>query len=231
MSSNFLFLFLSILCSLPVFGVDTASKIPKNDWVHITTRDKIEVFSKKNIDSPIRSLRAQGLINSKIDDIIAILRNVEGARDWIPNLVERSYVQNISDREAILYDVSDLPWPVTDRDMVVHHKIFLAEDKESLILQFKSVDHPDKPLHSEYIRAILIDGSIDFIPRGDKTFVRITLKVDPMGNIPKFVVNLVQVNMPYDFLSSLNRYASKTTLKPPAGIQELIDQLVRGGKD
>lgn len=197
------------------------------EWVHITTRDKIDVFSKINPDSPIRSLRAQGLINGKIEDIIAILRNVEGAKDWIPNLVERSYVDNISDREAILYDVSDLPWPVTDRDMVVHHKIYLADDKKSLILRFKSVDHPAKQSNEKYIRAILLDGSIDFIPKGDKTFVRVTLQVDPMGKIPKFVVNLVQVNMPYQFLMSLNQYASKTILKPPLGIQKIIDQLLR----
>lgn len=166
------------------------------------------------------------MIDGKIADIVAILRNVEGAKNWVPNLVERSYVENISDREAVLYDVSDLPWPVTDREMVVHHKLSMGDDNKSLVLNFKSVSHPNKPKNEKYVRAIIYKGQIDFIPKGDKTFVRITIQVDPMGVIPKFVVNLVQVNMPYEFLMALNKYASKTHLKPLPGLQVMLDQLV-----
>lgn len=197
------------------------------DWFHVSTRDGIEIFAKKNSDSPIRSLRAEGIVNGKIEDLVAILRNVEGTKDWVPNLIERSYVKNISDEEAILYDVSDLPWPVTDRDMVVHHKLSISDDRKSLVLNFKSVDHPDKPLSKDFVRAVITQGQLLFTPKGNKTFVRLTIQVDPKGSIPKFVVNLVQVDMPYDFLMALNRYASKTHLEPLPGIQSMIDKLER----
>ena len=195
--------------------------------MHITTRDGIKLYSKSTAKSDIRSLRAEGIIRGKIDDIVAILRNVESVKDWVPNLVERTYVENYSDQEAILYDVSDLPWPVTDREMVVHHKLSMGEDNKSLVLNFKSVDHPNKKKDSRYIRAIIHKGRLDFFPKGEKTFVRLTIKVDPMGKIPKFVVNLVQVNMPYDFLMALDKYASKTQLIPLPGLKKMLEKLDR----
>lgn len=197
------------------------------DWMHISTRDGVDIYAKKERNTPIRWLRAEGIVNGRIEDLVAILRNVEGAKDWVPNLIERSYVENISDLEAVLYDVSDLPWPVKDRDMVLHHKLTMSEDKKSLILNFESVEHPKKSKSDKYVRAKVTDGKLIFTPKGNKTAVQLTLLVDPRGTIPIWVVNLVQVDMPYDFIMSLNRYASKTQLDPLPGIQAMIDQLDR----
>ena len=120
-----------------------------------------------------------------------------------------------------------MPWPLKDRDSVVHYKLSMSKDKKSLVLNFKSVDHSKMPLADNRVRAIITYGILEFSPRGDKTFARLTMLVDPMGKIPKWAVNLVQVRFPYDFLMSLNEYAPKTQLKPLPKIQKMIDQLIR----
>lgn len=220
MNSNYLKLIYCFFTLYPLFGFGEG-------WVHITTKNDIDIYSKLLPNSPIKALRAEGLVNGRIEDIVAILRDVASAKEWVPNLVDRSYVQNISDTEAVLYDVNDLPWPVTDRDSVVHHKLSISEDQKSLILNFNSTEHENAPKGKKYIRAIISKGEIVFTPKANKTYVRVTILVDPMGEIPKFVVNLVQVNMPYDFIKSLDKYASKTHLKPLPGLQNLIDLLRR----
>ncbi|MAX66841.1 MAG: START domain-containing protein [Bacteriovoracaceae bacterium] len=200
----------------------------EENWVHLTRKNDIDVYSKKVKTSPIKFLRAQGIIQSSIENIVAILRNVENAVNWVPNLGERSYVKNISDTEAILYDISKMPWPVTDRDMVVHHKLSLSPDKKSLILSFHSVENELKPIQEGFVRAKIHRGKIIFTPKTkNTTYVSLTILVDPMGDIPKWVVNLLQVKLPYEFLMSLNKFAAKTSFKPVTGIQELLDQLIR----
>ncbi len=195
------------------------------DWIHITKRDGIDIYSRNTKNSPIKSLRAEGVIKSSINQITAILRDVPTAMDWVPNLHHRSYVKNISDTEAVLYDVTNLPWPVKDRDMVVHHRLVLSPDQKYLILKFNSVEN-EKPYDENYVRAHIQEGEIHFRPvQNNHTFVKVFMLVDPMGKIPKWVVNLLQVKMPYEFIMALDKSAINTKLRPLPGIQNLINSI------
>lgn len=219
---QFLSLLLLFLLSHPVHSLDL-----KSGWEKISEKDGIKVYTKSTKDSPIQYLRAKGVVSARVENICAILRNVETATDWTPNLIERSYVKNISDTEAILYDVSNMPWPVTDREMILHHKLRATEDLDWLILDFKSVDNPKAKRNKDYIRAKIEFGQIKFKPveEGKKTYVEMIVLVDPMGSIPVWVVNLLQVSIPYDFIMSLNRFAEKTDIKPLPGVMDLITQV------
>lgn len=216
-----------ILFSFAVFAKDP--KLEKQGWVHITRKDRIDVYTKEAKESEIQYLRAVGTVTASVEKICAIMRNVEHASEWTPNLIERSYVENISDTEAILYDVTDMPWPVKDREMVLHHQLGLTDDKKFLVLNFKSVDRADAKRNEDFVRAKVVFGEIKFRPSedGKETQIEMKILVDPMGAIPKWLVNLLQVSIPYDFLMSLNEYAEKTEFKPLPGVQVMIDNLAR----
>lgn len=215
---------LLILISFQVYASEEQGK-----WIRITKKDGIEIFTKQTSESPIQYLRAKGKVSAKVENICAIMRNVEHATDWTPNLVERSYVKNISDTEAILYDVSDMPWPVKDREMVLYHELSITDDKEFLVLNFKSIDEPSAKRDQDMVRAKVHHGEIRFKPvdGGSRTFIEMIILVDPKGSLPIWLVNLLQVSIPHDFLMALNQYAEKTEFKPLPGVQSLIDQLVR----
>jgi hypothetical protein len=223
-SKYFYLIFLFSLLNFQCFGDDS---LYGNDWKHVTRKGGINIYSKKMKGIPVKSLKAIGIIDAKIDNVVTILRDVRSASKWLPGLIERSYVENISDSEAILYDVNEMPWPVKNRDVVVHHKLELSEDYKSLILKFKSVTSGKKRVNSRNVRARFHIGEIKFTPTtNNKTRLELTLLVDPMGNIPKWVVNILQISMPYDFLEALNKFASKTEITPLPGIQKLLNQLI-----
>ena len=194
-------------------------------WELVSHKEGIEIYSRSSKESVIKSLKALGVVDAPIGQVTAILRNVESASKWIPSLSERSYVENISDVEAILYDVNKMPWPVNDRELVVHHKLSLSTNKKYLVLKFKSVEHPKKKVQKDRVRAKFHHGSIKFIPMGEKTKIELQLLVDPMGSIPKWLVNILQISMPFEFIDSLNKFAKKENLKPLPGIQALINEL------
>ena len=55
--------------------------------------------------------------------------------------------------------------------------------------------------------------------------MKMVILVDPNGAIPKFLVNLIQVKLPFEFLDALNKFADNTDKKPLPGVQALVDQL------
>ena len=214
------------LCIINVNFAYSKDDFADTGWIKKMSKNNITIYAKDSKKSPIKSLKAVGIINSKIKNIVSILRDVDTATKWLPNLNERSYIQNISDIEAILYDVNAMPWPVADRELVVHHKLKISEDKRSLILNFISTDKTSKKKNINRVRAKILFGTMKFIPMGDKTKMIMTMLVDPKGKIPVWAINLLQVQMPYDFMMALNKYAAKSKLAPLPGIQKLIDQLV-----
>ena len=199
-------------------------------WEKTLEKDGITVFKKDSENSDIQSLKAYGIIHAPVEKITSILRDVDNALKWVPNLKVRKVVEDVSDTEAILYDVTDMPWPITDRDTVVHHKLTLMENKKGVILNFTSASDKLKDKTSKHVRAKIHRGYIKFIPNGKDTFVEMSILVDPRGSIPSWAVNIVQVSMPYDFLSALEKFAGKHSLPTPEGIQSLINQIDRSNK-
>lgn len=208
-------------------STNKATSKVSDGWLVIAVKDGFTIYTKKSKKSKIRSMRIQGVVNAKINKITSILRDVPSAKSWVPNLINRSYVDQVSDTEVILYDITDMPWPVTDRDMVVHHKLKLSDDKKSIVLYFKSIVDKRMGASSDYVRAKIHYGTVEFSPiKNEKTKVEMIMLVDPMGAIPTWAVNVLQVSMPYDFLMSLNKFAMGTKVIPLPGVQRLLDELV-----
>lgn len=204
--------------------VFSSTALAKN-WEKTLEKDGIIVYKKSSEKSDIQSLKAKGVINASVAKITTLLRDVDNSTKWVPNLQKRTVVKNISDTEAILYDVTDMPWPMTDRDTVVHHKLELSEDKKSVILNFKSTSNKVFEKSKDFVRAKIYTGYIKFIPQGEKTLVEMSILVDPKGNIPSWAVNIVQVSMPFDFIKAIDSLAGKHTLPTPKGIKNLLAQI------
>lgn len=209
---------LTLLVSFNVFG---------QEWEKTLEKDGITVYKKDSRESDIQSLKAQGIVRASVEQITTLLRDVDNSTKWVPNLLTRKVVENISDTEAILYDVTDMPWPITDRDTVVHHKLFLAENKLSLILKFESASNRLREKSDDHVRAKIQTGYLKFVPQGEHSLVEMFILVDPKGSIPSWAVNIVQVSMPYDFLRALDKFAGKHKLVTPPGIKKLVSQVIR----
>lgn len=211
-------IFMLLFISLPVLA--------KGDgWKKALSKKGITVYTKASKGSSIQSLKAVGDIDASIYKITTILRDVKSATKWVPNLKKRKYIENISDTEATLYEVSIMPWPLVNRDTATHYKLTLTEDKRSALLKFSAISNKIKKKVSGLIRAKIKFGEILFTPLGEKTRVEMTILVDPKGAIPSWAVNWVNVSMPYDFLHSLNKFAAKSPLETPKGLKLLLDQI------
>ena len=196
----------AMLIPLP-FQLEASDKFfqSKGSWVPISEKEGIKVFKMELSNSPLLALKAHGTIKASIESLLYIFRDVKGSLEWAPRLEERKILKNISESEAIVYEVRKLPWPCLRRDLILHNKLHFDKNKKALVLVTKSVtDFPNDPKPEDMVRAHLSHSAITMKPISDKeTNVEVTIHVDPRGQIPSWIVNLIQKNWPYRFIKGM----------------------------
>lgn len=217
------FIFL-LLCS-NVYCNELNKHFRADGWEKVYNKDGVLVHSQKAKDSVIVGFKAESVLNASLENVLQVLRDVEGTARWAPNMVEKRTIENISDVKAITYNNNDLPWPATDRDMVLVNELRLDRLNKVLVVDTHSVVHKDYPKFDNAVRADMPYGTLEFRRKDKKAWVRMTILVDPKGSIPIWLVNMLQKMLPLQFLKALEKEAQ---LKKPAnlpGVQKLLEEL------
>lgn len=217
---------LTLLC-LPSFSLSYKDRpFDNSDWHKIYEKHNITVYSHKPKNSALVVFKAVGVLGAPLSPILGNLREVEKTVEWAPNMTSKTLLKNFSDVEAITYNDNDLPWPATDRDLVLTNKLFLDEEEAYLIVETRSVDFPQAPSNKNRVRAVIEYGTMAFRPVDEKsTWVELIILVDPKGSIPKWLVNIMQQKMPYEFLKALEKRANEFAPEQLPGIADLEKKL------
>lgn len=220
-----------ILLTLPAAGLAADDPpgeycVILNNWKSIYTEDGITVYSQKVPDSEIVALKAIGILKAPMDQVVEVLRKVETSKEWVPHVEKKFEVQDFSDTESITYSVNMLPWPFTDRSLLLYNKLRLDKEKNHLVIDIQSVE-PDKiPIKEDNVRATMHCGQMIIRPAGNaQTDMQLVIFVDPRGNIPAWLVNMSQKRLPYDFLKALEKKAGGTDFELRPTFKEMFNQL------
>jgi hypothetical protein len=199
----------------------------QNNWKKLFSKNGITVYSQKSPESDVVALKASGILKAPMDQVLEVLRKVEIAKEWIPDVDTKITIKDFSDLEAITYSVNILPWPFADRSLVLHNKLRLDREKKYLVIDIHSVDFETNPVKEDHVRANMYCGQTLLRPvaKGE-TEIELILFVDPRGHIPTWLVNMAQKSMPYNFLRALEEKAGQTNyeLRPP--FKKMLDQLL-----
>ena len=217
---------LILIFSQNVQADELAKHFSPEGWKKVYNEDGVLVHSQKAHNSKIVGFKAEAVLNATLENVLQVLRDVEGTVGWAPNLVEKKTITNDSDVKAITYNNNDLPWPAADRDMVLINELRLDRENKLLVVDTHSVEHSDYPEMDNAVRALMPYGTLEFKRvEGSKAWVRMTILVDPRGAIPVWLVNMLQKRLPLQFLKALEK---ESQLKKPEnlpGVKKLISEL------
>lgn len=213
--------------SLPADDLPEQYCLVLNRWKYIYNRNGITVYSQRLPDSDIAALKAVGTLDAPIDQVMEVLRNVEISKEWVPHINQKYAVQEFSDTENITYSVNVLPWPFSDRSLLLHNKLSLDKEKKSIVIDVRSVDPAIKPIKEDNVRANVYCGQMILQPAGQaQTNIQIVTFLDPKGYIPAWLVNLIQKTLPYDFFKALEKRAGQTHYQLRPAFAEMLEQLL-----
>lgn len=158
------------------------------DWIPKGVKDGVKVFYRKKTD--IYELKLVTSVQTTLSGIIQLFHEVENYPLWGYKVKDSRLLKRISETEIIYYTKIDFPWPLDDRDVILHSK--LEQDPFTKRVTSISTALPDYlPAYNGVVRMRDANTKWVLVPgTGGWLYIEYYLHSDPGGSIPDWAVNL-----------------------------------------
>ncbi|HXU68750.1 MAG TPA: SDR family NAD(P)-dependent oxidoreductase [Polyangia bacterium] len=183
------------------------AETPKADgaWETIKKADGILVERHVVAGSSLKEFRGSATVAAPVSAILAVFSDVPRATEWMDSCNGSHEVEDISDREKVVYNRTHAPWPVADRDAVLHNIARFDEAGRKVELDFWTVEDGKEPAKKGVVRMPFLRGHWILWPSTDGASTRVEYQVhaNPGGSLPDWLVNYVSRDLPYKTIDGL----------------------------
>jgi len=187
-----------VLCSGFVFSVTG-----QYNWKLSKDKDGIRIYQSDVKYSNYKSIKVECTLEGSYDKLMAVLNNVSGHKDWVYHSKTSYMIKRVNPHELYYYTEASLPWPMSNRDAVVHLKM----DRDSLnrFLNIRSVSVPDYIAEkSGKVRVTKSTVSWNVTMPTTKTISIIYIfEAEPGGSLPAWVANMFVDKGPFETFKKL----------------------------
>ena len=189
-----------------ILNAEANIDIPTGNWVLEKDKDNIKVWTKETETSNIKSFKAVTIISASVAQMAAVLNDVEAYPKWMADLESTEILNEISENECYYYFEVDAPWPVSNRDNVVHFELTYNNDNSGFKVDVTGMaDYIEEKQDIVRIPKSIGTWQITSISE-EKTEVVFEYAADPGGKLPAWAINLFIVDGPFKTLSNLREY-------------------------
>ncbi len=187
--------------------VTSSASVGEDQWRLDRGRDGVEVSTRAVEGWSIREIRATTRIPARLSAIVAVLCDVDATAELNDMVAEAKIVQRDSDTRYRIYQAMEMPWPISNRDIVNQRQI--VQDASSLTVTITDVAIADgMPPRPGFVRMLKSRQVWTLTPNaGAGVLTELRVLTDPAGPIPASIVNAMAVDAPLDTLIALRRLA------------------------
>ena len=172
-------------------------------------------------DSPLFAFRGEGVFDVEIERLISVLRNPSIAVEWVDLMTEHTVLKQVDPNTNLIYESYGLPWPISDRDYLMHEQYNYDDETKVFTIRYKSVEDGLKPVQDNHVRAMAYRTFWRLtMLESAKTRVEVEVFTDPKGTLPAWLINLIQKDWPWKTIDGLVKRAQKADVEPD---QEALD--------
>tara|TARA_B100000029_G_scaffold516081_1_gene626768 strand:+ start:4572 stop:5243 length:672 start_codon:yes stop_codon:yes gene_type:complete len=198
-----------LLLIISTGGVALSDQID-TEWSKVSSDEGITIFSKVQSGRLMPLLRAIGQIEGSLFHVMAVILDNESSSEWVPNCTESHKIQDLDHGGALVYSVTNSPWPVADRDSIVetHRAIIQRGSKYKISMQARPNVIPvvKGRVRIPYSEIYFLLEKVD-----DKTTkVEYGLDVDPGGMLPDWLIRSTIDNTLKATIRGLERQVART---------------------
>jgi len=176
-------------------------------WDFVKEKDGIKIYTRIEPNNSLKSFKGEAIFHAPAEKVCAMLGNAKNTDWWdkgISDIKELAYEEN---KFVQYYLVYNMPWPLTNRDLVAETRIKTdpVTDDRSFTAKPLADVVPEKS-NLVRIRNYRQTWTVQPMDKGD---VHVTLEgfIDPGGNIPAWFYNLVIAETPWRAIHSLRERA------------------------
>jgi len=203
----------SVLIAVIIALMCPETLLAQTPWVKIREKNGI-VLSKRSVpDSPISEFKGETIIDARLEVVEAVLRDIPAYAEFMYNCREGRLIKAYTKDDLIILNVTDMPWPLADRDVVV--RSIVSKDFQhgvfSVVLQ--GLPEPESsrycPVRKDRVRMHDLQGIfiIEIVDR-EHTRMSYIVHADPVG-IPSTLTNFFSDDNPYGTLTGIKRMVQK----------------------
>jgi len=188
-----------------IFFVSAISKAPgQYNWKLSKEKDGIKVYLAENPKSKFKNIKVECTLQGTFDKLIAILTDIEHLKDWVYNTKISYLVKKISPYDLYYYTETHIPWPMSNRDVVVHLKIM--KDSLQRFIRITSISE-NRFIPEKEDKVRIVYSHVNWyvtMPTVKTISVIYTFEADPGGSLPAWVVNSFADKGPYESFKKLS---------------------------
>jgi len=111
--------------------------------------------------------RGEMTLETSVHSCIAILRDVKAMPSWVYNVKYAKVLEKVSELEAYSYVINTVPFPLTQRDSIIHTVI--DQDPETFAITLTGFSVPDYIAEKDnYVRIVEVNSYWRFTPLNKK---------------------------------------------------------------
>jgi hypothetical protein len=196
---------LLLAISFLVAGTAFAQK----DWSLVNNGSWIQVYKSDMSNSTYKRIKVECTIDGTIDKLVQVLNDVNNHKNWIYNTKNAYIIKRVSSSEYYYYTETSLPWPMQNRDAVVHIKF--QKDNANHSLNIIAVGEPG--YLSSVSGKVRVPRSANTwevtVPEANKLHIIYIFEADPGGSLPSWLVNSFVNKGPYESFKKLAEILKK----------------------
>lgn len=175
-------------------------------WSLARERDGIRVYTRQEAGKSLKAYKGIADIQAPADKIFSMLEDVYHTEWWDSNVSQIKILSYEKNRTARYYMVYDSPWPVADRDVYVD--VTMTMDPVKNVYTVTAVPFPGEMPQNpgrvrirEYRQTWTVEAA-----GAERSHVVLEGYLDPAGNIPAWIGNMLIVESPYNSISGVKKW-------------------------
>lgn len=204
---------MKFLIFISVWAFGLFNGLNQDNWELRRNENGIAVYTRKLSDASFKQIKVECELPGTTSQLVNVLKDVVHHPNWVYATQKSTLLKKKTDNNYIYYTETDMPWPVTDRDLVAEAIIYPVTKSGQLRMEIKSI--PDYlPVKKGFIRIPYSVAVWEISPLpGNKLKINYTFSVNPGGSVPAWLVNASVATGPYNTFMKLRDILRKSQVK------------------
>jgi START domain-containing protein len=161
-----------------------------SQWKLSRNSDGIKVYTAENADSKFQKIKVECTLEGNFDKLISVVSDVGRHKEWVYNNKTAYILKKYSANDFIYYTETTIPWPMSNRDAIIHMKI--TRDSANRFLNIIGYGEPTYIAEKEG-KVRVPHTSISWhvtMPTAQSISIVYIIDTDPGGNLPSWLINM-----------------------------------------
>lgn len=194
---------------LILFSIVAGSGYSQYNWKLSREKDGIKVYQSETSFSDFKSIKVESEVQGTYEKLMATLYDVALQKDWVYSSKKSYLLTSNSTTDFYYYSETSVPWPISNRDAVIH--MTMMRDSLNRFLKVTATGVPNYiPEKSGKVRVpkLLINWYVTMLSSTSLSIVY-TLEAEPGGSVPAWLVNMFADKGPYESFKKLSEILKK----------------------